>query len=291
MLYHEAPPLPAAGKGTVNTVLYLVTAFKTEARPLIAHYGLEPRPRSGAFPVYENADCALVISGPGKTAAAKAAAHLYAGAGEPRGGAWVNVGVAGHDHLPLGTVVVAHKIVDAATGRAWYPPQALRHSLTGAVLHTVDAPETGYRDGALYDMEASGFYPAAAACTTRELVQCCKIVSDNRAQPLEQFTPRKAGELIERAVPVLAGFIGQLSDLARTPARETGKDLAPFLDRWHFSVTQRHRLRRNLQRWAALRRGEDCPAALFQHCRNATAVLTDMDRQLNADALEWPGRD
>jgi hypothetical protein len=263
-------------------MLRIVTAFKTEALPLIEHYALRPRAPRGAFDIYENGDHALVISGLGKARAAAAAAYLHACTGERRGALWLNAGVAGHRDLPPGTLVVAHKVVDTGTGQAWYPPQIVKHTLPTATLYTVDRPEDDYTRDGLYDMEAAAFYAVAAGFESRERVQCCKIVSDNRAQPVSELTPRHAGELIRQATPQLLAFIEALARHAHVHAVVEPADMQPFLERWHFSVTQQHQLRRSLERRAALQAGTGI--ADFEHCRNARELLRELNTRLDEQA-------
>ena len=63
----------------------------------------------------------LIVAGKGKCAAAAACAYLQGL--EPKSKhIWLNLGIAGHGSLRVGEPILAHKVTDAATNVAWYPP-------------------------------------------------------------------------------------------------------------------------------------------------------------------------
>ena len=102
-----------------------VTALGCEAHPIREALGLEAVKTDGPFPLYRSA-CArhwLVRSGMGRTNAAAATMYLHQYLGGPGHIAWLNVGVAGHGDLPLGTPRRVHQIHEAATDRVFYPTQ------------------------------------------------------------------------------------------------------------------------------------------------------------------------
>ena len=139
-------------------MIRLVVALACEARPLIALYQLEATGGGGAFRTFRSEEVSLVISGPGKEAAAAATRYLHSFCGGGRDRAWINVGIGGHARYPVGQAVLAHKIMDSATSETFYPPLVIhRPCLTGEVL-TVERPEDRYEGEAVYEMEAAGFY-------------------------------------------------------------------------------------------------------------------------------------
>ena len=265
-------------------MIYIVVALPAEARPLIARYRLRDRPAGTPFPVYCNAGMALTVSGPGKIAAAAAAACLGSGGPAPGTPAWLNIGVAGHATRSIGSGVIANRITDTATGTSWYPPQLLDHAISGGSLRTVDAAENGYPDDALYDMEASGFYPTACRFSTAELVQCFKVVSDNREIPASGLTARLCERLLDGQLASIDRLVRGLTDMARD--YNAWHAPHPELDRlagcWHFSVTQQHRLRELARRWTALAPGQPLWDAEFENRRNAAEVLQCLERRLAA---------
>lgn len=231
-----------------------VVALPSEARPLIAHYRLVRPSQAAPFKIFQRDDVWLIISGPGKVAAAAATAHLHAVAGVLGCAAWLNVGIAGHGDHAVGQAAVAHKIRDRASGQLWYPPQLLRWGCATAEVVTVDRPEQDFAEPVLYDMEASGFYATACRFATSELVQCLKIVSDNRTSPARDLTPQRIEGLIGKHLGLIDGVAAGCASLAAEVAQLEAPPPAfeALVADHHFTVSDRHRLRRLLQRWQAL---------------------------------------
>ena len=115
--------------------------------------------------------------------------------------------IAGHKSHSIGTLILADKIIDTSSEQCWYPAHSIKHTIQTAELHSVDQPETNYKNAVLYDMEASGFYSIASKCTTRELAQCFKVVSDNTESPINKLIIKKSGGLIENALPEIISSI------------------------------------------------------------------------------------
>ena len=165
-------------------MINLVVALPAEARPLINHYRLNKQQAHNAFPLYRNEDRALVVCGPGKIAAATATAWLAALTPGKQPAAWLNIGVAGHATHDIGTGLLVNRISDHASNRNWYPPQVHDLDIATDSLRCVDDPENDYGGDSLYDMESSGYYPAACHFTTGELVNVSKsfqITGSSRA--------------------------------------------------------------------------------------------------------------
>ena len=192
------------------TTLRFVIAFKTEAMPVIERFGLKKQEAADDFPVFRNGQHALVLSGPGKAAAISATEYLYKLCGTTANTFWLNFGVAGHPDLPLGTIVLAGDISESDTEKVWTTQQSFASGVARSRLITVNKPETEYRQQALYDMEAAGFYAAALQYTQADRVQCLKVVSDNRDLPAYTFSTRQARKLMQQAQPDLLNFIDAL---------------------------------------------------------------------------------
>ncbi len=264
-------------------MINIVTAFPGEARPLIDHLGLTDRDSRGPVSLYRNATHRLVISGAGKTRAAAATAWLQA-IDTVKNAAWLNIGIAGHASRPVGAGVLAHRITDHGTGKSWYPPQV--HGLTLATdnLITVDKPETAYPEHALYDMEAAGFYPVACRSTSAELVQCYKIVSDNRDSSVAGITPKSGAALIADRLADITTLVTALDELSDSViARQVpGNTLAQFTGHWRFTVAQQHQLEKLLARWAALLPKQPPWCDELQARQQASQVLHWLEQHLNS---------
>jgi adenosylhomocysteine nucleosidase len=235
-------------------MINIVVALPAEARPLLDHFRLRDKQADTAFPVYRNTGMALIVAGPGKVAAAAATAVL-AGSGKTRTtAAWLNIGIAGHAHHAIGSGYIAHRITDNATGTHWYPPQILDLSIPTDNLCTVDRPEDNYPAAALYEMEASGFFPVACRFSSSELVQCFKVISDNRAQPTTAVTAKLCEQLISGRLADIDQLVKALADMADEYAswHASHPDLEQLSGRWRFTVSQQHQLDHIARRWKVL---------------------------------------
>ncbi|MFQ5938263.1 MAG: hypothetical protein ACE5LB_17815, partial [Acidiferrobacterales bacterium] len=198
------------------------------------------------------------------------------------------VGLAGDGVRNVGEAVLAHRVTDEATQTNWYPPLVFEPPCETAPVLTLDRPVNNYPESWTIDMEASGYYATACRFSTAELVHSLKVVSDNATSPARAVTAETASELvqgklgvIETVVRELAGISEQLTEVGADPAQ-----LRRFLDRWHFSVSQRHRLRELLRRWQLVAPGHDAWSQEIETLRTAQQVLALLDRQLQARPIK-----
>lgn len=159
-----------------------VVALPSEAKPINRHFGLIRDNGAMEYSLYRNRGVALVITGIGCEVSERATRWLHQKLPEPA--VWINVGIAGHSHQPLGVALLASEIVHQSSGRRWRTVLPARPPCGSAPLITCAAPETGYLHSALYDMEAAGFYSAASAIAPPHRIHCVKIVSDNPQNPV-----------------------------------------------------------------------------------------------------------
>jgi len=242
-----------------------VVALKPEAVPVIEKFGLRhSRESPDMFPVYRSAggDVELVISGPGKVAAAAATAFLAA-RGEPDTIAgWINFGIAGSGSDDYGTVYLAGKIRDVTTGQSWYPPAIVDRKTEPprSGIDTVSQPSDQYPDdGTLLEMEAAGFFPIALRASSVELCQVIKIVSDDANHSIADVIKTQVTELCSAALqqiePWLNAFRSLVGEQAERNADPPG--YGEWIEKMRFTETQRHRLRRLLRHWHNLNGGFD----------------------------------
>ncbi|HEX6203411.1 MAG TPA: hypothetical protein VF100_10430 [Thermoanaerobaculia bacterium] len=192
-------------------MLHVVVAHPAEARPLVARYNLRGEPGHGAFTVYRGDGLAVAVGGTGKTAAAAAAAYLFASGGGMRDAAWVNVGMAGHAEMEIGRGLLAHKVTDEGSGACWFPPLVVETTCPSASVLTVERLEEDYEGERLYDTEAAGFFAAASRFATCELVHAFKIVLDNHGATLgDRFAPEVMEDLVESKLALLDGLFEEL---------------------------------------------------------------------------------
>ncbi len=263
-------------------MIRFVVALPAEARPLIERFELT-RADAAAFPLWQGAEASLVVCGVGRAAAAAATGYLAGrlrGAGEA---AWINVGVGGHHGLAVGEAVLAHKVVEAASGRSWYPPLVFEPPCPTATVLTVDRPETSYPTDAVYEMEAAGFCSAAARFASAELVQVVKVISDNAESPTRRLSGARVQELIGARIAPVARLAEETAILARElrSRRAPPPALSGFLDRWRFTVSERRRLERLLRRLAVLEAAAPEAAELAAR-PTASSVIAALERRLQA---------
>ncbi|RLA09945.1 MAG: hypothetical protein DRQ54_01115 [Gammaproteobacteria bacterium] len=281
-------------------MINLLVALQAEAKPIIRHFGLSGKPPVAGFRRYGNAQINLLVTGVGSVAMASgvtllAMESLLAEGSAPSAAAWVNVGIAGHGDLPLGTAFLASKITDQSSGLCWYPPQVLQADIPRHELITVATPAQEYPGDAAVDMEASGFYPTACRFVTGELVQCLKVVSDNRGHPATRLDEGVIGERMVELLEPLAGVIDELHSLAMTLPRPVIGEVAlqPYLQRWRFSHAQRLQLSRLLHDYQLLS-GALPDMGVFKQQKTGKALLIALDADLlvqRADYLLSMGSD
>ncbi|MEX2353286.1 MAG: hypothetical protein WD709_03790 [Gammaproteobacteria bacterium] len=268
-------------------MLHLICALKCEAKPLIQHFRLSYNNEATLFPVYLNKDktVSLTISGTGKIAASAAVMYAYMLLDTSRTDIWVNTGIGGHRSLTRGQAVLANKIMDQASGRSWYPQILFQTTIPATTVMTVDTPATNYNDEVLLDMEAAGFYETVSRFGLAELCHSLKIVSDNEASHhglinASYVSQSIAGNLDHMDVLVAALF-GLANGLIQ-PTAGLDKDYEIIISRWHFSQTQRTRLKRLLKRWYLL-----CPEVPViadedaKYWQNSRAILEALNARLD----------
>jgi adenosylhomocysteine nucleosidase len=191
----------------------IAVALPAEAKPLIHAFGLRRRQPDTASPLYVGGDLALVLTGTGAAAMQRGVIHLsqYACGVSAR---WLNVGIAGHGSLAVGSCLLADSVNDRQTGRRWrlHAPRGL--GIPAGPLHCVDKAESDYAANTGYDMESGGF--AAALSTIDALDRTCilKIVSDGPDQPSERITGKMVSNLVLRTIPLITALITRLHDHA-----------------------------------------------------------------------------
>lgn len=189
------------------SLVCIITALPAESRVFIDALKLRHEPVRG-LRLYAGEQHLLLQTGIGKLKAAAATAALLQA--RPDVTALINTGIAGGDE-DIGSVHLAHRIQDAATGMQWFPhlpPQRNVLQLPTASVHSVDQASTDYLKGVLFDMEAAGILSAASGYLSTDAVQVVKVVSDNHEQGLSAITPERATQMMQDCLPV----VRQLSD-------------------------------------------------------------------------------
>lgn len=231
-------------------MLIISTALMCEAAPLISHYQLRRQTEITHFPSYQNDTIKLIISGVGKIAVAAACAYRYALDSSPAYSAWLNIGIAGHSNLPKGNGFLAHKIIDTATDKNWYPSLVFDPECLTDDLYTHDHAQTGYEHSGGVDMEAAGFFATCNRFSTSELIHCYKVVSDNPETPVTRFSTDDVSTMINDKLVTIDYLINQLISLQKILSWQI--DITPVYDElieyYHLSQTEKLQLADRLKR-------------------------------------------
>jgi adenosylhomocysteine nucleosidase len=258
-----------------------LVALQPEARPLIEKFKLKKRNGTHPFSVFENETHRLVISGIGRIQAAAATGFLL-GQQDGRPKAIINLGIAGHGSLDLGTAFLANRIFHSQEKGIYYPPAVLESKISKSGLQTMDAPEKDYPEPIGYDMEAHAFCSIAYQSITRELVQVIKVVSDNPSAPLADFNPKFATDLLFANL----SHIEEISEQLERLEREISMDplilgmLAEIRAKLHCTATQVHQLERILQQAHALGMAQDEIRYLLKSSTHTKNLLSSLAEKL-----------
>ena len=229
----------------------LTTALPAEARPLIAHFGLQSLQHE-YLKIHASDSLYLLQTGMGKlNAAASTAVMLEA---FPNIKAIINVGIAGSQQA-LESVFVAHQVKDQASGQKWFPhlPSVRKLAQTKTLnVVSVDKPCEDYVSDVAFDMEAAGVFAAATKTLDLAFVHSIKIVSDNNDSSLENISKESVKASIEHAIPCIEQLIDALP-LDILPSNSKTQSLINLLcSKLHYTETERHSLRQLLQRYNAI---------------------------------------
>jgi len=271
----------------MQTLTNFVVALPSEAKPIIHRLGLRPDEQTHGLRRYRRDNVQLVVSGVGKVASATAVGYI-AGAYPPdTRHIWLNVGIAGHAHLPKGTATIAHRITDLASGSSFYPSIVFRPPCRTSDIVCHDEPTTSYASDAMCDMESSGFFAAASRFSTVEFVHALKVVSDNTAADIGALDRKKITALIDDNLDHIERLADTLNEIdANHLPRTTPLALGPLLERWHFTVTQRTQLRELARRWAVVRPEPEWPWRDLEHCDTSREVLARIGTALDQTKLQ-----
>ena len=220
-----------------------------------------------------------MVTGIGKTNMCGAIGYTLALFGNPTASVLINLGIAGHPDVPLGTAFLAHKIIDVETGRRFYPQMPFAAPCSTHSVMTASRPHTDYSKDALYDMEAAGFYELAVKFSTAELIQVVKIVSDNQRSPIADINEATVENWTARQLQTIEALIAQLVRLRQPTLAEPCPLFHELSETFHFSVARSQKLKTLLQRWRLLK-GDQCVAWREANARGAKELLIWLESQL-----------
>jgi len=264
-----------------SEMLNIVVALPEEARPLVRYFKLQRCHDIRHFALYRNNDMQLIVSGIGKLASVTATGFL-AGLTINKPAAWLNLGVAGGDVGPIGEIVLANEIVDSVSNTKFYPSICFEVPMKLTRVVTVTDPDTNYIDNAVFDMEASGFYGAALRFSTAELIHSVKIVSDNSNNSVDNLTKENVSELIECKMTAISEIAYWLHDTIKNLFNEYkgDGDYNTIISKYHFTYTQRCKLKLLLQHWYSITEDSLLQSVDFFEINGAKMFLKEIERQM-----------
>jgi nucleoside phosphorylase len=264
----------------MNCKIFIYTALPCEAKPLVEHFKLKKWLNVNAFAVYEHERVCLTVTGVGKIAMAAGVAYTQALFNTVENPVLINIGVAGHREYDLGSLYLIDKIIDADNDKSYFPPLIAKASCPSSAIQTASKPQLNYHHADLCDMEASAFYETATRFTTGELVQCLKVISDNKYSPANMIQAKQVSLLIAAQLGTIESIINQtvaLADLLLTPDTPLFEQLRRD---YHFTASTQIQLKALLVRWAVLTDNQPLPINDVQ-LHNGKEVLRWLDQQIN----------
>ena len=261
----------------------IITALPAESRPFIEHFKLQAHDTHGVR-IYASDRCLLMHTGIGKLlAAAKVAALLQE---RPDVSGIINVGIAGCD-APLGTQLMAGCVEDAGSGKRWYPhlpPLRSLPKLQSITVQTHDKPETTYKSGVAFDMEAAGVFSAARGKLDSSAVQSIKVVSDNCSNTVTQIDKAQVHNWMSSCIPAVDSLIAYLDDPTLKPKRQVDEFVKSIVQKMHFTSTQTHQLHRFATQHLTL-----CDSLPISSDKDTTAkiMLQRLKKELAAVPLQY----
>lgn len=112
-----------------TAMLIISAALYSEAKPFIEFYNLKKDLSYPSFQVFRKEDTVLYITGTGPMEAAIITAAFLTRESPAAADLFLNIGICGSRRrdLPLGTPVLCNKLIEAETGRTFYPDVLYSH--------------------------------------------------------------------------------------------------------------------------------------------------------------------
>ena len=247
----------------------LAIALHAEARPVIERFRLKQDTTSD-LPVFRRDEVWLTVTGTGSMKSAIATTCLLARVERDEDTVLFNLGIAGHTQkaeegpVSVGDRFLANKITERSSGRSFFPDLLARTPLAESAVTTVERPldraDAGTVEPGLADMEAAGFYQAAATFLPPHRIGCVKVVSDHLETG--RLDKLRVGEMIAGALDEFEATVAAYRSIGYGgPDVLTDADLRLVEDiRGRLRLTaSRHRMLSDLARSYKLHTGSDLP--------------------------------
>ncbi|WP_305909285.1 hypothetical protein Q9L42_006235 [Methylomarinum sp. Ch1-1] len=263
----------------MEPAVFIFCALECEAKPLLNQYGLKKWRQPHSFAIYRAEDRVLVVSGVGKTAMAGAVGYAMA-IFQPLNPVLINLGIAGHRDIPTGSLVMADTVIDADNQeKRFYPQWIGRWPCQSRPLSTLAQPDFSYSGDSLYDMEGAAFYQIALKFSSSELIHCIKVISDNLDQSAKHINAKAVSSWVAKQLPATDAIIARLLACRQQTTELPPKYYQSLIERYHFSVSGRIKLKSLLQRWEVV--SDRAPLTFDQQAfSDAKQLLRWLERQI-----------
>ena len=230
--------------------IFIFVALACEAKALVKHWHLKKQQQE-PFLLFSDDRRVLVVTGIGKIAMAGAIAHTMALFKTPQP-ILLNFGIAGHPMHSLGEIYLADKIVNAETGKCYYPQLTAVSFLNTAMLTTVAQPQTSYLEISMYYMEAAGFFEMATKFTSSELIHSLKVVSDNALSAIENINEDLVNQWLAVALTPLESLCLELMVFQQKLPLVNDSLFNELSTLVHFTASNSSKLKKLSQNWELL---------------------------------------
>ncbi|WOO40270.1 hypothetical protein [Rubellicoccus peritrichatus] len=227
--------------------MIFVTALPVEGRPLARRLRLKQMQTDVRFSVFSGENTSLAICGVGANASATATSHLLTLAGPDS--IAVNLGLAGccDKSIECGSLFLINRIIDASSGREFFPEILFRHDLPEATCVTHPKPVkdfAGEVSSELIDMEVAGFYQAASAFLPSHRILSLKVVSDHLEG--NKLSLSNCESWIEASLEQVLNVVERANSVTAREVTGLSKDESTLIDRlvetWRLTATQKVQL-------------------------------------------------
>ena len=193
---------------------YIITALKSEAKPIIDFYGLEFSGLSN-FPLYKNENLTLLITGVGRENVSNVF-NLFIKNNTVVKNNIINIGISGgrKSDCSIGQLFLINKVSDEKSKLSFNLRPQQSFGLENNEITTVSKPvvNNNFKGEGLVDMEAYEICTAINNLDGLDRLFILKIVSDHMDMK-HHISANQVKSLIKQKIPVIDKFIKDLRKL------------------------------------------------------------------------------
>ena len=193
---------------------FIITALKSEAKPIIDFYGLEFSGLSN-FPLYKNNNITLIVTGVGRKNVSNVL-NLFFQKNKVIKNHIINIGISGgrKDDCSIGQLFLINKVFDEKSKLSFSLGPQQSFGLQNNEITTVSKPvvNNNFKGKGLVDMEAYEICTAINNLDGLDRLFILKIVSDNMDMK-NHISTNQVWSLIKQKIPVIDKFINDLRKL------------------------------------------------------------------------------